>query len=66
MPRCGQAIAGMGTATLTAGTLAAAGAWDGAWLLRVSRWTKWYGGQGPDICFWHYFMDVAVVAKLFW
>jgi len=43
---------------------AAAAAW--AWALRVRRWTKWYGGQGPEICIWHSRIMALVLAYLFW
>jgi hypothetical protein len=32
---------------------------------RVSRWTKWYGGQGPDICIWQSRSVALVLANLF-
>ena len=32
---------------------------------RVSRWTKWYGGQGPDTCIWQSRRVALVVANLF-
>ena len=33
---------------------------------RVSRWTKWYGGQGPESCMLHSRIMALVVANLFW
>lgn len=38
----------------------------GAAIPRVRRWTKWYGGQGPETCIWQSRKVALVVANLFW
>jgi hypothetical protein len=57
VPNVGDTGVAVGTGAGTVGC---------AWLLRVNRWTKWYGGHGPESCMWHSRIVALVIANLFW